>query len=292
MKLSELRTGERGVIVKVNGHGSFRKRIIEMGFVKGNKVKVILNAPLRDPIEYEIIGYKISLRREEAAKIEVISETEAKELLSARELLPALEAGDETWLEREMGTLAEERRKVIRVALVGNPNCGKTSLFNIASGSHEHVGNYSGVTVDAKEGVFEHGGYRFDIELSCSIPTIWEFSSSHGYSFGNGLYVGGGAGFYAECLPDYETLPTYYIPVFADVKYNFCNTLASPYVSLKGGVDFDVCNTGMNININPAIGLDISRYSINFGYDMHHGVWRHSKGTESHYFKVAVGITI
>ena len=163
MKLSELRTGERGVIVKVNGHGSFRKRIIEMGFVKGNKVKVILNAPLRDPIEYEIIGYKISLRREEASKIEVISETEAKELLSAREALPALDAGDETWLEREMDTLAEERRKVIKVALVGNPNCGKTSLFNMASGSHEHVGNYSGVTVDAKEGVFEHGEYRFDI---------------------------------------------------------------------------------------------------------------------------------
>ena len=163
MKLSELRTGERGVVVKVNGHGSFRKRIIEMGFVKGSKVKVILNAPLRDPIEYEIIGYKISLRREEAAKIEVISETEAKELLSAREALPALEAGDETWLEREMGTLAEERRKVIKVALVGNPNCGKTSLFNIASGSHEHVGNYSGVTVDAKEGVFEYGGYHFNL---------------------------------------------------------------------------------------------------------------------------------
>ena len=163
MKLSELRTGERGVVVKVNGHGSFRKRIIEMGFVKGSKVKVILNAPLRDPIEYEIIGYKISLRREEAAKIEVISETEAKELLSAREALPALEAADETWLEREMGTLAEERRKVIKVALVGNPNCGKTSLFNIASGSHEHVGNYSGVTVDAKEGVFEYGGYHFNL---------------------------------------------------------------------------------------------------------------------------------
>ena len=163
MKLSELRTGERGVVVKVNGHGSFRKRIIEMGFVKGSKVKVILNAPLRDPIEYEIIGYKISLRREEAAKIEVISETEAKERLSVREALPALEAGGETWLEREMGTLAEERRKVIKVALVGNPNCGKTSLFNIASGSHEHVGNYSGVTVDAKEGVFEHGGYRFNL---------------------------------------------------------------------------------------------------------------------------------
>ena len=163
MKLSELRPGAPGVVVKVNGHGSFRKRIIEMGFVKGSKVKVILNAPLRDPIEYEIIGYKISLRRDEAAKIEVISETEAKELLSAREALPALEAADETWLEREMGTLAEERRKVIKVALVGNPNCGKTSLFNIASGSHEHVGNYSGVTVDAKEGVFEYGGYHFNL---------------------------------------------------------------------------------------------------------------------------------
>ena len=162
MKLSELKTGERGVIVKVYGHGGFRKRIIEMGFVKGNKVKVILNAPLRDPIEYEIIGYKISLRREEAAKIEVISESEAKELHAPGENLVALEAG-ESWLEREMDSLAEERRKSIKVALVGNPNCGKTSLFNMASGGHEHVGNFSGVTVDAKEGFFEHGGYRFTL---------------------------------------------------------------------------------------------------------------------------------
>ena len=165
MKLSELGTGERGVIVKVSGHGSFRKRIVEMGFVRGNKVKVILNAPLRDPIEYEIIGYKISLRREEAAKIEVISEAEAKKILTENEARPALEA-DETedaYIEREMSTLADERRKEIRVALVGNPNCGKTSLFNMASGSHEHVGNYSGVTVDAKEGNFEYGGYHFKI---------------------------------------------------------------------------------------------------------------------------------
>ena len=100
MRLSELKTGERGVIVKVNGHGGFRKRIIEMGFVRGNKVKVILNAPLRDPIEYEIIGYKISLRREQAEKIEVISESEARELLSAREALPALEADEEVWMEK------------------------------------------------------------------------------------------------------------------------------------------------------------------------------------------------
>ena len=160
MKLSELNTGERGVIVKVNGHGGFRKRIKEMGFVRGNKVKVILNAPLRDPIEYEIIGYKISLRREQAEKIEVISESEAKRMLSSNENLQAIESTDE-YLENEMTTLAEERRKIIKVALVGNPNCGKTSLFNMASGAHEHVGNYSGVTVDAKEGTFEYGGYKF-----------------------------------------------------------------------------------------------------------------------------------
>ena len=173
MRLSELKTGERAVIVKVYGHGSFRKRIIEMGFVKGNKVKVILNAPLRDPIEYEIIGYKISLRREEASKIEVIGENEAKELLSSVEALPALKA-DEAYLEREMSSLAAQRRKVIRVALVGNPNCGKTSLFNMASGSHEHVGNYSGVTVDAKEGTFEHGGYKF---LLVDLPGTYSLSA-------------------------------------------------------------------------------------------------------------------
>ena len=176
MKLSELKTGERGVIVKVSGHGSFRKRIIEMGFVRGNKVKVILNAPLRDPIEYEIIGYKISLRREEAAKIEVISEAEAKEVMTkdaGSDDLRAIEAG-EGWLEKEMDSLAEKRMKQIRVALVGNPNCGKTSLFNMASGGHEHVGNYSGVTVDAKEGVFEYGGYRF---ILVDLPGTYSLSA-------------------------------------------------------------------------------------------------------------------
>lgn len=174
MKLSELKTGERGVIVKVNGHGGFRKRIIEMGFVKGSKVKVILNAPLRDPIEYEIIGYKISLRREQAAKIEVISESEAKELLLSNEAVPAIEADAEEWLEAEMGKLADQRGKLIKVALVGNPNCGKTSLFNMASGSHEHVGNYSGVTVDAKEGTFEYGGYTF---LLVDLPGTYSLSA-------------------------------------------------------------------------------------------------------------------
>ena len=164
MKLSDLKTGEQGVIAKVNGHGSFRKRLIEMGFIAGKKVTVVLNAPLRDPIEYEILGYKLSLRRSEAEQIEVISESEAKEELTHDHAFDTIYADDcdEEWtLNRMMSKLAEERGHVIRVALVGNPNCGKTSLFNIASGSHEHVGNYSGVTVDAKEGRFEYKGYKF-----------------------------------------------------------------------------------------------------------------------------------
>lgn len=173
MKLSDLKTGETAVVVKISGHGSFRKRITEMGFVKGSRVKVILNAPLRDPIEYEIIGYKISLRREEAEKIEVLTREEAREMLKKnpeafgpsqpRRAIEADECEDSEFSDDEIKALVEKKRKSIRVALVGNPNCGKTSLFNIAANAHEHVGNYSGVTVDAKEGVFEHGGYSFTL---------------------------------------------------------------------------------------------------------------------------------
>ncbi|MBO4427263.1 MAG: ferrous iron transport protein B [Bacteroidales bacterium] len=164
MKLSELHTGESAIIIRVAGHGSFRKRLIEMGFIRGKKVRVVLNAPLKDPIEYEVLGYKVSLRREEAERIEVLGTEEVKEHIAtehAAETINATDAEEQAIIDREMAELAEERGHVIRVALVGNPNCGKTSLFNIASGGHEHVGNYSGVTVDAKEGRFSHGGYNF-----------------------------------------------------------------------------------------------------------------------------------
>ena len=160
MRLSELRTGEKGVIVKVLGHGGFRKRIVEMGFIKGKTVEVILNAPLKDPIKYRLLGYEISLRRQEADMIEVVSEQEARTMQnpyhgSITEDVPVSES--------ELVALAKGKRRTINVALVGNPNCGKTSLFNIASGAHEQVGNYSGVTVDAKEGFFDFQGYHFRI---------------------------------------------------------------------------------------------------------------------------------
>lgn len=160
MRLSELNTGEKGVIVKVLGHGGFRKRIVEMGFIKGKTVEVILNAPLKDPIKYRLLDYEISLRRQEAEMIEVVSEQEARTTQSPYHGFITEEI---TVPEAEMVALAKGKRRTINVALVGNPNCGKTSLFNIASGAHEHVGNYSGVTVDAKEGFFDFQGYHFRI---------------------------------------------------------------------------------------------------------------------------------
>lgn len=174
MRLSELHMGERGVIVKIYGNGGFRKRIVEMGFIKGKTVEAVSDAPLHDPIVYKVIGYKVSLRREEAKMIEVISESEVAghENSDSTELRPIeshepqigkASAESEPTRLQLMERLAAERGKNIKVALVGNPNCGKTSLFNIASGSHEHVGNYSGVTVDAKEGKFEYNGYHFVI---------------------------------------------------------------------------------------------------------------------------------
>ena len=162
MRLSELKTGEKGVIVKVLGHGGFRKRIVEMGFIKGKTVEVLLNAPLKDPIKYKVLGYEISLRRQEAEMIEVVSEEEAKKTAIESASHEGL-AEDVSVKEEDLKRAALGKRRTINVALVGNPNCGKTSLFNLASGAHEHVGNYSGVTVDAKEGYFDFEGYHFRI---------------------------------------------------------------------------------------------------------------------------------
>ena len=157
MRLSEVPTGQEVVIVKVLGYGAFCKRIIEMGFVRGKKVKVLLNAPLKDPVKYKILDYEVALRRSEAALIEVITTEEAENILP-------IETADVIVDEDiRMQEAADRSGKVINIALVGNPNCGKTSLFNIASGAHEHVGNYSGVTVDAKQGHFDYKGYRFNI---------------------------------------------------------------------------------------------------------------------------------
>ncbi len=171
MRLSELHTGQRAVIAKVHGHGSFRKRIIEMGFVRGKTVEVLLNAPLQDPVKYRIMGYEVSLRRQEAEMIEVSSEAYDAGAESHDVRQDVVEVSSETRHR------ALKQHRSIAVALVGNPNCGKTSLFNYASGAHGHVGNYSGVTVDAHEAHASYFGYDFQLtdlpgtySLSCYSP--------------------------------------------------------------------------------------------------------------------------
>jgi ferrous iron transport protein B len=156
MRLSQLKDNEEAIITKVRGRGAFRKRITEMGFVKGKKVRVIKNAPLKDPVEYSIMGYDISLRRSEAALIEVITKEEAKALNHTSNY-------QGTITDELLKTSAEKKGKEIQIALVGNPNCGKTTLFNYASRSKEHVGNYSGVTVESKVASFQQNGYTFNI---------------------------------------------------------------------------------------------------------------------------------
>jgi len=160
--LYDLKEGEKGVISKVKGRGAFRKRITEMGFVKGKIVKVIKRAPLQDPIEYRIMDYEISLRRSEARLIEVVTEEDAKK----NKPLEGLKNGNgfsSIISDELLKTSAKEKHKIIDVALVGNPNSGKTTLYNFASGSKEHVGNYSGVTVDTRKAKFNHNGYTFNI---------------------------------------------------------------------------------------------------------------------------------
>ena len=156
MRLSELKPGETGIIVKILGHGAFRKRVIEMGFVKGRKITAIMSAPLNDPVKYTLMGYEVSLRLSEAHLVEVVPIADADNVADTTHL----DVVDDT---DEYSAVYRGLSHTINVALIGNPNCGKTSLFNIAAGTHEHVGNYSGVTVDAKKGQFEYGGYKFNI---------------------------------------------------------------------------------------------------------------------------------
>ena len=175
MKLSELKTGESGVIVKVSGHGGFRKRIIEMGFIKGKTIEVLLNAPLQDPVKYKLMGYEVSLRHDEAELIEVETLEEANANNTQKQQQPV--EGVETEVDTLETAAHSNPMRTISVALIGNPNCGKTSLFNYASGAHARVGNYSGVTVDATEAHAFFKGYKLNLtdlpgtySLSCYSP--------------------------------------------------------------------------------------------------------------------------
>ncbi len=167
MKLSELKNGETAVIVRLSGHGGFRKRIMEMGFIRGEKVKSVLDSPMHDPVKYQVMGYDVLLRRSEAAMIEVLPEEEAKKELTPAPTFTSLSicesCSGNNCTSCTLRRISTRRNNVINVALVGNPNSGKTSIFNALSNQNEHVGNYSGVTVDAKTGSFNYKGYRINI---------------------------------------------------------------------------------------------------------------------------------
>ncbi len=153
--LRDINLGEKAIITKIRGRGAFRKRITEMGFVLGKEVTVLKKAPLQDPVEYSILGYNVLLRNSEAELIEVEEVSEAN-------LFPQNYAAETFEIDTEQAVPIASG-KVIYVALVGNPNSGKTTLFNYASGSHERVGNYGGVTVDAHEARFRLKDYEFRI---------------------------------------------------------------------------------------------------------------------------------
>ncbi len=164
MKLSELKNGEAAIIVRVMGHGSFRKRIMEMGFVRGQKVQSVLDSPLSDPVKYSVMGYDVSLRRSEADMIEVMPESEATMQIESPTTIGCNAACDDCSVVDCFRKIRKPiRQNQINVALVGNPNSGKTSLFNALSGSSEHVGNYSGVTVGATTAHFSYKGYNINI---------------------------------------------------------------------------------------------------------------------------------
>ncbi len=155
MTLNDLHTGDSATIARIRGRGAFRKRLTEMGFIRGKNITVVKSAPLKDPVEYRILDSNISLRRSEASLIEVISEEDYQSIspLGPGVISDAL----------QRGPVIPRQGKTIDVALVGNPNSGKTTLFNRVSRSREHVGNYAGVTVDSKEALFYHKGYTFRI---------------------------------------------------------------------------------------------------------------------------------
>ena len=190
MNLAQLQTGQKAVIMRVGGSGAFRKRILEMGFVQGKEITAVHNAPLKDPIYYKILDYNVSLRHKDAERIEVRLlepfELEREPAEAPEEPLPAPEL--HSLHHREHSGLRSKTLPTLRIALLGNPNCGKTSLFNQASGAHEHVGNYSGVTIEAKTGYIYYGGYRIEL---IDLPGSYSLSP---YSPEEGAGSAGGSG--------------------------------------------------------------------------------------------------
>ena len=161
MTLNQLEIGRYATIISVGGEGSLRQHFLDMGMIPGQKVKLMQYAPLGDPMELLINGYSLTLRKAEAALIE-IAPAEADEAADKGTgdesrpfpvIHPGLGEGGKYHIKEHENALPKDR--VLTFALVGNQNCGKTTLFNQLTGSNQHVGNFPGVTVDRKDGVIK-----------------------------------------------------------------------------------------------------------------------------------------
>lgn len=161
MTLDELKIGQSAIITKVGGDGALRQHFLDMGVIPGSELTLVKFAPMGDPMQLLIHGYELTLRKDDAAKIDIdICPTckggephQSAEQLSARTEHPGL--GEEGRYHTESEENPAPITGKITFALVGNQNCGKTTLFNALTGSNQHVGNFPGVTVDRKSGVIK-----------------------------------------------------------------------------------------------------------------------------------------
>ena len=161
MTLDELKIGQSAIITKVGGDGALRQHFLDMGVIPGSELTLVKFAPMGDPMQLLIHGYELTLRKDDAAKIGIdICPTrkggeshQPAEQLSARTEHPGL--GEEGRYHTESEENPAPITGKITFALVGNQNCGKTTLFNALTGSNQHVGNFPGVTVDRKSGVIK-----------------------------------------------------------------------------------------------------------------------------------------
>lgn len=175
MKLRQLGIGKSAVIRNVGGEGALRQHFLDMGIVPGAEVTVIKFAPMGDPMELQIHGYELTLRLDDAAKIEV---EEINERTRKHEFPDRISVSDHPGIgeegkyhdETEANPLPEGT--LLTFALVGNQNCGKTTLFNALTGSNQHVGNFPGVTVDRKTGQIKDYPNTFVTDL----PGIYSMS--------------------------------------------------------------------------------------------------------------------
>ena len=174
MKLNELQIGSTATILSVGGEGALRQHFLDMGLIQGTEVTVVQYAPMGDPIELRLHGYELTIRLKDAKNIEISKEHKPKNIRKKVEkqekLHPGYGEGGKFHNRKEETPLPEG--ETLTFALVGNQNCGKTTLFNQLTGSKQHVGNFPGVTVDRKDGVIKDHNNT----LITDLPGIYSMS--------------------------------------------------------------------------------------------------------------------